>query len=93
MRLKKEQIQKVSELILKALQDKKLVTLKAGADRILARINRAITDDLMAEDKLDDEVKRIMDQYRAMITSGQMNEQEVFNKIKKQLIKDRKMVI
>lgn len=93
MRLKKEQIQKISERILKTIQDKKLATLKVGADTVLARIQKAISDDLIAEDKLDDDVDKIMGQYRSMIASGQMNEQEVFQKIKKQLIKDRKLVI
>jgi hypothetical protein len=48
---------------------------------------------LAAEDRLDDDVQKIMDQYRPLISSGQMNEQEVFQKIKKQLIKERKLVI
>jgi len=93
MRLKKEQILKISQQILKAIQEKKLATLKVGTDVILARIQKAISDDLIAEDRLDDDVEKIMGQYRSMIASGQMNEQEVFQKIKKQLIKDRKMVI
>jgi len=93
MRLKKEQIQKISQRILKTIQEKKLATFKVGTDAVLARIQKAISDDLIAEDKLDDEVDKIMGQYRSMIASGQMNEQEVFQKIKKQLIKDRKLVI
>lgn len=93
MRLKKEQIHKISDKILKALQEKNLVQLKASAEAVLARLEKAITDDLLAEDKLDGDVHKIMDQYRHMIASGQVNEQEVFQKIKKQLIKERKLVI
>jgi len=93
MRLKKDQIQKVSEKILKDLQAKNIVVLKADAHKIIERIQKAIVDDLVAEDKLDEDVKKLMDQYRPMIASGQMNEHDVFQKIKKQLVKERKMVI
>ncbi len=93
MRLRKDQIQKISEKVFKELQVKNLVTLKAQAHVILERIQKAITDDLAAEDRLDEEVKNIMDKYRAQIDSGQMNEQQVFQMIKKQLVKERKLVI
>jgi hypothetical protein len=93
VRLKKEQIQKISEKIFKSLQEKGLIKLKTSEETALSRIEKAIVDDLAAEDRLDDDVQKIMDQYRPLISSGQMNEQEVFQKIKKQLIKERKLVI
>jgi len=93
MRLKKEQIQKVSDKILKDLEAKKVVVIKTDKQKIIERIQKAITDDLVAEDRLDEDVKDLMDQYRPMIDSGQMNEHDVFQKIKKQLIKERKLVL
>ncbi len=93
MRLKKEQIHVIGQKILKDLEAKKLALLKADRAKILERIERAISDDLLAEARLDEEVKTIMEQYRSAIASGQMNQQEVFQKIKKQLIKERKLVI
>jgi hypothetical protein len=93
MRLKKEQIQKVSEKILHSLQAKNLVNLKVDAGVVLERIKRAIQDDMDAEDKLDLEVRKIMDRYKQQISSGQLSEQQVFQMIKKQLVKERKLVI
>ena len=93
MRLRKDQIQKISEKVLKDLQAHKLAILKVDAHVILERIQKAITDDLLAEDRLGEEIKNIMEKYRAQISSGQMNEQEVFQMIKRQLVKERKLTI
>lgn len=93
MRLKKDQIQIIAQKILKNLQAKKLIVLKASEAAVFERVQKAITDNMLAEDRLDDEVKKIMDKFRPQISAGQLNEHEVFQRIKKQLVKDRKLVI
>lgn len=93
MRLKKEQIQKISELILKGLKDKKVATFKVSEEKVLNRIVEVITKDLRVESDLDEEVKKMMDKYKAQIDAGHIDYQKMFQMIKKQLIKDRGLVI
>lgn len=93
MRLKKDQIEKISQKILKDLQAKKLVTVKVDPAIVLSRIQKSISDDMAAEDKLDEDVKNMMDQYRRRMDFGNMNERDLFQKIKKQLAQERKMVL
>lgn len=93
MRLKAEQVEKLSALILQGLLDKDLAKLKADKPKVLERIRQAITNDLNAEDRLDDEVRQLMDQFRPQIEAGALNERELFLKIKKEMAKKKKMVL
>lgn len=92
MRLKKDQIQKITEKVLKSLEDQKLVKLKAPRTTVLDRIHKAIFDDLAAEDRLDEDAKNLMEKYRSQLPPG-ANQQELLNKIKKQLATERKIVL
>lgn len=93
MRLKKEQIEKISHLLVKALPEKGKTKFKVPEEKIYHKILETITKDLQAEDKLDADVRKLMDQYQAQIRSGQLDAQKVFQMIKKQLIKERNLVI
>lgn len=93
MRLKKDQVENISHLLVKALKEKGKTTFKVSEDKIYLKILEVFLGDLQAEDKLDADVKKIMEQYRAQIASGQVDSQKVFQMIKKQLIKERNLVI
>jgi hypothetical protein len=93
VRLKKEQIEKLAQVLLKELKDKGLAKFKAEEGKVLARIQEAITADLEAEDQLDREVHALMDQFRRQIESGHLNERDLFMKIKKELAKKKKITL
>lgn len=93
MRLRREQIEKISSLILKNLKEKKLITPRVSENKILESVQAAITNDLMAEVKIEDEARKLMDKYRAQIESGMLNERELLMKIKKQLAKEKKIIL
>ena len=52
-----------------------------------------LTEDLAAEDKLNDEVREILQGHAEEINRGMVNYQELFRKVKAKLARDRKMVI
>jgi hypothetical protein len=93
MRLKKEQIQKIAARVFSELKAKNLLVLKADPEAVQARIEQIMIANFQAEDKLDDEAKRLFDQFRSQVPAGTLNEQEALQKIRKQLAKDRKFVL
>ncbi len=93
MRLKKEQIQKLAHLVFNVLRNPKIATFKTHEDKILSRIGEIITANLVEEDRLEEEVRRLMQQYEHQIASGQLDRQKVFQMIKKQLVKEKNIVI
>ena len=49
--------------------------------------------DLQAEDKLDADVEEILQKFQKEIDSGKVDYRKMFLKVKKQLAKDRKIII
>jgi hypothetical protein len=67
-----------------------------AADRpeeVIDTLSRVLTEDLAAEDKLNDEVREILQGHAEEINRGMVNYQELFRKVKAKLARDRKMVI
>ncbi|KAB2839637.1 DUF507 family protein [bacterium] len=93
MRLKKEQIQKISERVLDQLEKSKQIVAKADRSTLLQKIEQVITANFHTEDRLDEEAKALLDKFRRQVPAGSINEHEMFQKIKKQLAKDKKFVI
>lgn len=93
MRLKKEQIDKIVHLVVKVLQTKKLAAFKVSEEKIFSKISEIIVKNLQEEDKIDDQVRKLMEQYQTQIASGQLDRQKVFQMIKKQLVKEKNFVL
>ncbi len=93
MKLKREEIQTLGRLILRSLCDKNLVTLRVSESQIQAKIEAVIVKNIQEEAAIEEEVKKIMEQYRAQIASGSIDPQKVYMMIKKQVAKDRKFIL
>jgi hypothetical protein len=93
MRLSKEQIGKISDLILKTLKGKDLLIFKAGEAIVLNRIVELFMQDLRAEDELDREVEDIIKTHAKEIEDGRMDYRRMFNLIKSKLARDRGIIL
>lgn len=93
MRLKKEQIQKIADQILIQLDKQKLIVAKVDRPTLHQKIEQVLIANLQAEDNLDVEAKQLLDRYRHQVPAGSINEHEMFQKIKKQLAKEKKFVL
>ncbi len=69
------------------------MTLKGPEAAIAEKIAGAIHQNLDQEQKIEDEVKKIMEQYKSQIASGAIDPQKVYMMIKKQVAKERKFVL
>jgi hypothetical protein len=86
-------IDRLCQKILDHLKEKKLVQLKAPENKIRTRMVQAFQEDLAKETKLDAEVRQMLEKYRQAIDRGEIDEHKMFQMIRKQLIKERKLVI
>lgn len=93
MRLKETHIARIAAQVVKGLTERKLIQPRVSAQELKEAVARAITNDLMAEVKLDEEARKLMDTYRSKMNAGQIDERTLFQMIKKQLAKDKKMVL
>lgn len=80
-------------MILAGLKKKNLIKPRVSDQKLLEKIGAVITGDLSAEARLEDDARRLMDKYRPQIQSGELDERRAFLMIKKQLAKERKMIL
>jgi hypothetical protein len=93
MRLKRERIATLAEILVDRLTEQHFVRPEATKTDLASSLERIITNELMIEDRLDAEVRQILETYRVQIEKGQVDERKMFLMIKKQLAKDRGIIL
>jgi hypothetical protein len=93
MRLTNENIEKVSDIIVQGLIEKKLIRLKAQRDKVKARVKKVITDELKKEEALDREVNALIEKNKGLIGKESLDHTKMFNMIKKKLAKEKGVVL
>lgn len=93
MRLKKERIDALAQILVDRLTEQHFIRPDAIKTDLVSSLERIITNELMTEDRLDAEVRQILETYRAQIEKGQVDERKMFLMIKKQLAKEREIIL
>jgi hypothetical protein len=93
MRLRKKMIDYVAQTVADNLLEKELVTLDVSADTLMTEIRRLITEDLLVEDRLNEEVKEILRAHTDEIDRGNIDYSRMFAMVKRQLVKERGLIL
>lgn len=93
MRLSKPRIDALSHRLATSLLNKKLIESDHTMEGVSAMIAAVIDKDMAIEDALDREVETLMKKYEAKIRSEEINAHTLFQMIKKQLVRERDLVL
>ena len=93
MRLTKEMIKHISDAITMNLETKGMAQYDVSKATISTKIAETITADMIAEDKLNEEVKKLLAAHETEISRGQMDYRKVFELTKQKLAKERGIVL
>ena len=93
MRLSKEIIKHMADAVVANLESKSMAKLLKSRDAVSKGVEGLITEDLLAEDRLDEEVKKILASHESEISKGQMDYRKVFELTKQKLAKERGIVL
>jgi len=93
VKLSKEEVKLISRRILERLIAENVIELTVKKEELLNKINEFFIEELMVEDRLNEEVKKIMEKYRNDIEKGKVDYQKMFELIKKQLVRDRGLIL
>lgn len=93
MRLSPEKIEQLSDALVDALADVDGVLFRSSDADLRIAIKDIVTDELMAEERLDAEVHRMLQAYKYEITMGRLNYDELYRKLRNKLISERKIVL
>lgn len=92
MRLNRNQIEHLSFVILRTLIKEEKILVE-DRTRVLEEIINLITEEFVKEDKLDQEVREILNKHMDEIRKGNIEYQTMFKMIKTKLARERNIVI
>lgn len=90
MLLPREFVSYLSRQIVRRLTPATIET--PAPERVSQLIDDVVSDELAAEDKLNDEVRKILEEYSEYMRSQGVSYQEMFRKIKNTMVQQRKIV-
>lgn len=93
MKLRRDYVDFLSGQIVKRLAEKGHLQPEADRSDAQAFISQAIIDDLRVEDELDAEVRKILEGYTQHMRQQNIQYHEMFQMIKRKLVKERNLVL
>ncbi len=92
MRLTRNQIEFMGHRIMKELIERGMIEAE-DPTALRGEIGRIVTEELMVEDRLNEEVREILNQHAEEIRRTNVEYREMFKMIKKKLAKERKIIL
>jgi uncharacterized protein len=93
MRLRRKLIDYVAKTISDSLIEKDLVMVEGTSETLMAEIRRLVIEDLLVEDRLNEEVKEILRAHTNEIDRDNIDYSRMFAMIKRQLVKERGLIL
>ena len=93
MRITKELTELLTKNIVKSLIDQDLIIWEETPEKLQAVINAIITEDLMVEDMLNEEVKTLLESKTQEHERDMMDYGRVFQMVKSKLVRERGLIL
>ncbi len=93
MRLSKARVDAISLRLATVLLDQNLIESVQKKEAIVSLVAGVIAKELEVEDHLNREVEQMMKKYEAQMKGEQIDRHALFLMIKKQLVRDRNIII
>lgn len=93
MRIPKELTELLAKKIVKSLIDKDLIVWEESPEKLQSVINAIITEDLMVEDRLNEEVKTLLEAKTEEYERDMMDYGRVFQMVKSKLVRERGLIL
>jgi hypothetical protein len=92
MHLPREYVAYMGKQLMKRLTTAKLVQYEQAAF-VTEVVSQVMLDELLIEDRLNDEVRQILEEHGDEMKRMGASYEEMFKKVKKQLVRDRKVIL
>ena len=92
MHLPREYVAYMAKQLMKRLTTAKLVQYEQ-AEYVTEVVSQVKLDELLVEDRINDEVRKILEQHGDEMKRVGASYEEMFKKVKKQLVRDRKVIL
>lgn len=93
MRIPKSWVPYIAENIIENLLKKDLIEPLVSKEELVSEAEKLILDELMVEDRLNEEVREILRKYEVEIEKGKLDYRKLFEMTKQKLVKQRNLVL
>jgi len=93
MRIPKSWIPYITNNIIENLIKKDMIEITVSKEQLLEEAQKLILDELMVEDRLNEEVRELLKKYEAEIEKGKLDYRKLFEMTKQKLVKQRNLVL
>ncbi len=93
MRLSKERVRHMAEILTGRLQEEGHIDLVGERKGFVEALDRIITHELSAEDRVNAEVRQLLKGYEHQIEQGQVDYQKMFQMVKQKLVRERGIIL
>ena len=93
MRITKEFVETLSRKVVRSLQDKDLIIWEEAIDKLETIVAGIIIEDLMVEDRLNEEVKTLLESKTEEYERSMMDYGRVFQMVKSKLVRERGLIL
>ena len=92
MALRKEFTHLLATKIVHELVEQEMIEIPAGFD-LVEPLFQVMDDEMSLEDKINEEVRALLNQYSDQMRQGGISYQEMFKMIKNKLVREKKIVL
>ena len=93
MRLNERIVERISKKLVKHLLDADLIVWENESDKLVAIVNGIIIEDLLVEDRLNEEVKMLLESKTKDYERSMMDYGRVFQMVKSKLVRERGLIL
>lgn len=93
MRIPRTWVPLIAEKIVDNLIAKELIEPKVTVEKLTAEAEELIMDELMVEDRVNEEVREILKRHGSEIERGRLDYRRLFELTKQKIVKERNLVL
>jgi uncharacterized protein len=93
MRLRRDMIQYLAQAIARDLHGTGCVEMLEEREKVETLLREIITEDLLIEDRLNDEVKALLRAFNNEFTRGEADYHKMFTMVKRKLVQERGLIL
>jgi len=93
MRIPKSWVPIMAKMIIDNLIAREMITPKIPVEKLIAQADAIILEELMLEDRLNNEVRELLKKHETDIERNRMDYRKLFELTKHKLVKERNLVL
>ncbi len=93
MRIPKGWVPAIASEMIEEIINRDMVKIQLTEDQLKALTEELIMEELMVEDRLNDEIREMLKQYDSEIEKGHLDYRKLFDMTKKKILRERNIII